>query len=131
MLIPLKIMHRFIEFAENYEKQYGNIASKNVIRGIFTTEKVEIDLHIEELEKNYRQLTPDQMVKIQLDYFIKNLEKALISEKVKHFVVIHGVGNGRLKTEIRRTLREDYPRLKFSDAPFDEYGYGATLIKIR
>ena len=130
MLIPLKVMHRFVEFAEDQEKRYGNVSSKNV-RGVFTSEKVEIDLHIEELEKNYRQLTPDQMINIQIDYFIKNLEKALISEKVKYFVVIHGVGNGRLKTEIRRILREDYPRLKFSDAPFDEYGYGATLIKVR
>ena len=130
MLIPLKVMHRFVEFAEDQEKRYGNVSSKNV-RGVFTSEKVEIDLHIEELEKNYRQLTPDQMINIQIDYFIKNLEKALISEKVKYFVVIHGVGNGRLKTEICRILREDYPRLKFSDAPFDEYGYGATLIKVR
>ncbi len=130
MLIPLKVMHRFVEFAEDNEKHYGDVSSKKV-RGVFTSEKVEIDLHIEELEKNYRQLTPDQMINIQIDYFIKNLEKALISEKVKYFVVIHGVGNGRLKTEIRRILREDYPRLKFSDAPFDEYGYGATLVKIR
>ncbi len=119
-----------VEFPENYDKKYTSDRKTDKLPGRFTSEKVEIDLHIENLEKNYRQLTPDQMLSIQLSHFVKVLEKALISDTVKYLVIIHGVGNGKLKTSIRKILREDYPALKFSDAPFEEYGYGATLIKI-
>ncbi len=120
-----------VEFPDDYDKKYSPHGKTDKLPGRFTSEKVEIDLHIENLEKNYRQLTPDQMLSIQLAHFVKVLDKALISDAVKYLVIIHGVGNGKLKTSIRKILREDYPALRFSDAPFEEYGYGATLIKIK
>jgi len=130
IIIPVKILHNKVEFASSDQK-YSATHNTTKLKGVFTTEKVEIDLHIEELTKDYRNLTPGEMIDIQINHFIKTLEKALISEKVKYLVVVHGVGNGILKTKIRSILREDYPKLKFGDAPFDEYGFGATLIKIK
>jgi hypothetical protein len=125
-------VRKFVEFPEDYDKKYvKHNSGANLLPGRFNNEKVEIDLHIENLEKNYRQLAPDQIMSIQINHFIKVLEKALISDPVKYLVVIHGIGNGRLKTSIRKILREDYPSLRFGDAPFEEYGYGATLIKIK
>lgn len=50
----------------------------------------------------------------------------------REIVFIHGVGSGRLKEEIRRILKEEYPACLFQDAPFSRYGYGgATLVTIR
>jgi hypothetical protein len=46
----------------------------------------------------------------------------------RKIVFIHGVGNGKLKLEIRRSLDRDYPQLKYQDASFQEYGYGATMV---
>ena len=44
---------------------------------------------------------------------------------------IHGVGNGTLKTELRKALGIEYKKLTYHDASFKEYGYGATLIIIK
>ncbi|MFP4019887.1 MAG: Smr/MutS family protein [Bacteroidales bacterium] len=46
-------------------------------------------------------------------------------------VFIHGVGNGRLRYELRKSLDKDYPDLDYQDASFQEYGYGATLVFLR
>ncbi len=123
-------INKTVEFSELYQKEQKK-PKNSLPQETFNSEKIEIDLHIEKLEKNYNLLSNDQMLDIQKKYFIQTLEKALQSTTVKHFVVIHGIGNGRLKMEIRRILREDYPKLKFEDAAMSEYGFGATLIKIR
>jgi dsDNA-specific endonuclease/ATPase MutS2 len=48
---------------------------------------------------------------------------------VKRFVVIHGVGKGRLRDEIRKQLSAD--NIEHYDAPLSKYGFGATEIIIR
>jgi hypothetical protein len=88
----------------------------------------EIDLHIEELLDDTRGLDNGQMLEIQKARFITALESGL-SSKTKKMVFIHGVGNGRLKHEIRRLLDTQYAGLvRYHDASFKEYGYGATMV---
>ena len=36
-----------------------------------------------------------------------------------------------IRYELRKTLDTKYPDLKYQDASFAEYGYGATLVIIR
>ena len=43
-------------------------------------------------------------------------------------IVIHGVGDGILKSEVRKILSK-YEHLHFFDAPYREYGFGATQIE--
>jgi hypothetical protein len=88
-----------------------------------------VDLHIEQLIDNPKAFTPAEMLDIQMEYFKGVLDDA-IRNKVKRIIFIHGVGNGRLKFEIHRTLDKKYPRLQYQDASFKEYGYGATLLII-
>jgi dsDNA-specific endonuclease/ATPase MutS2 len=53
------------------------------------------------------------------------------NQKAKRIVVIHGVGNGRLKQEIRSFLNGS-KRYQFCDADFSHYGFGgATQVDIR
>jgi len=94
------------------------------------TEMVEIDLHIHELLDNFANLTNTEMVKVQMDKFHEEMDKAIKSE-VKKIVFIHGVGNGTLKNELRRELQRKYAKYTFQDASFREYGYGATMVIIR
>jgi hypothetical protein len=89
----------------------------------------EVDLHIHELVDNYSGLSEGEILRIQLGKFASALEKA-IEGKAKKIVFIHGVGNGKLKFEIRKTLDTKYPDLTYQDASFKEYGYGATLVKL-
>ncbi|MCX7986425.1 MAG: DUF2027 domain-containing protein [Bacteroidales bacterium] len=92
----------------------------------------EVDLHIDKIvsPEQLSQLTTSQILEIQLDRFTFALESA-IKAKTKRIVFIHGVGNGKLRYEIQKTLRRKYPHLDFQDASFAEYGYGATMVILR
>jgi hypothetical protein len=88
----------------------------------------EVDLHIEELLEDIRGLDNSQILEIQKVRFITALELGFTS-KTKKMVFIHGVGNGRLKHEIRRLLDTQYAGLvRYHDASFQEYGFGATMV---
>lgn len=91
----------------------------------------EIDLHIEQLIDNYSNMSNGEILEIQLSKFNISLEGA-IRNKIKKIVFIHGIGNGKLKHEIRKTLDSSkYSHLKYQDASFKEYGYGATLVLLK
>jgi hypothetical protein len=85
----------------------------------------EIDLHIEEITPNIEGLSNAEIIQIQLAHFKKELDKCYLRQQ-KSIVFIHGIGNGKLKAEIRRELRE--ANLKFSDGSYDRYGSGATEV---
>lgn len=91
----------------------------------------EVDLHIHELIDDWKDLTPGEILKIQLARFETALEGGLNSPATKRMVFIHGVGNGKLKYEITKLLNSKYPKLRYQDASFKEYGFGATLVFLR
>jgi dsDNA-specific endonuclease/ATPase MutS2 len=72
-------------------------------------------------------LTDGEILEIQLRRFEMALETAL-NGNVRKIVFIHGVGQGKLKYEISKVLNKKYPDLKYQDASFKEYGYGATMV---
>jgi len=90
----------------------------------------EVDLHIGEIMENYSALSNGEIVEIQLGRFETALDTALLSNEQK-IIFIHGVGNGKLKNELRNKLDRKYPQLKYQDASFKEYGYGATMVYLK
>lgn len=90
----------------------------------------EVDLHIENLVENPAFLTPSEILNIQMARFATALEGAILARQ-KRIIFIHGVGNGRLKYEIRKTLDEKYSHLRYQDASYQEYGFGATMVILR
>jgi hypothetical protein len=90
---------------------------------------LEIDLHIESLVDDYRNLSSGEMLEMQLKHFESSLLEA-IQNKVQKIVFIHGVGNGKLKQEIISRLNKKYPDFQYQDASFKEYGFGATMVYI-
>jgi hypothetical protein len=90
---------------------------------------IEVDLHIEELLDNYSGLSNAEIVKIQLAQCRKAIDMALFKKSGK-LIIIHGVGNGTLKTEVRNLIRS-YENLQYFDAPAEKYGYGATEVDFR
>ncbi len=94
------------------------------------SEKRVIDLHIHELIDNESGLEPADMLHIQMLHFHKEMEKG-IQESVRRMVFIHGVGNGRLKMDLRKELDHKYKKYEYQDASFKEYGWGATLVILR
>lgn len=91
------------------------------------SEIMEVDLHIHEIVENESVLTDGEILDIQLRRFEMALETALRGN-VSKIVFIHGVGQGKLKYEISKVLNKKYPDLKYQDASFKEYGYGATMV---
>ena len=88
----------------------------------------EIDLHIEELVDSYSGLTNSQIIAIQLERFEQELD-FVIANNFKKLIVIHGVGNGRLKQEIIMILK-GVSGISYYDASYKNYGFGATEILI-
>lgn len=91
----------------------------------------EVDLHIDQIIDNFRELTPGEILDVQMARFRTSLEGAIHSASTRRIVFIHGVGNGKLKYELRKALDQDYPRLAYQDASFAEYGFGATMVMLR
>ena len=90
---------------------------------------MEVDLHIEELVDDHRGWSNAEILIFQIEKFEKVLNKAF-QVGTKKIVVIHGRGDGVLRYEIRRKLR-DYPGIEVYDAPWKTYGQGATEILLR
>lgn len=90
----------------------------------------EVDLHIEKLVSNYNNMSNAEMLLTQISHFRTKLDSA-IYRNVKKIVFIHGIGNGTLKHELRKNLEENYNDIKYQDASFKEYGYGATMVFLK
>ena len=89
--------------------------------------ELEIDLHIEELVDTHAGMSNAEIIQIQLKHLQRAIDKA-IAEHCRKLVVIHGVGNGRLKSEVHAIL--DSLKLRYHDGSYAKYGFGATEIVI-
>jgi hypothetical protein len=88
----------------------------------------EVDLHIEELLDNWNGMSNAQLLDVQLKRVQQEMDAA-IAAHMRKVIFIHGVGNGRLKTEVRRLL-SSYKNVRIHDASFARYGVGATEAEI-
>jgi len=91
-------------------------------------EFAEVDLHIEALCENPNRLSNHEKLQIQLDYFTRCIESAIL-ENYKKVIFIHGVGAGILKLELANIMQQ-YEFLEFFDASIARYGIGATEVLI-
>lgn len=89
----------------------------------------EVDLHVNKLIERVVGLTNTEILGIQMEAFRKELNRA-IRDNESEIIFIHGVGNGTLRGELRRTLDRDFSWCSQEDASFKEYGFGATRVRI-
>ena len=92
-------------------------------------EREVIDLHIENLIDSHNGMSNSAILKIQMTHFKSFLNKS-IDKKQRKIVIIHGVGEGVLRHEIRKELDIYHPYFEYCDASYDEFGYGATEIRL-
>ncbi|MBD0400537.1 DUF2027 domain-containing protein [Flammeovirga sp. EKP202] len=88
----------------------------------------EVDLHAEMLglDPNMGNST----LSMQILHFEKELDAAIVSG-MDHITFIHGVGSGKLKTEIQKRLSKHADVEYFEDARKEKFGYGATYVKLK
>lgn len=90
-----------------------------------------VDLHIENLIPNAHELTPEEMIKIQMDAVAKTIEMAHV-HRMTTLTLIHGVGNHYLKNKIRNYLNSQKQLvMNYKDGDMLKYGGGATEVTLR
>lgn len=136
-LIVLHSTNKTIEQAVNSSEINTVIAEKETLKKKPTKRikpkertqaTMEVDLHIHHLVKSSRGMTNFEMLNLQLQTAKRQLEFA-IQKRIQRIVFIHGVGEGVLKQELE-TLFRRYDNIKYYDANFQKYGFGATEVYI-
>ena len=89
-----------------------------------------VDLHIEKITNNYEQLTNFEMLTMQLNTFEKYYDLA-VAHKQKKLIIIHGIGEGKLKEELHDMLKLKKEVNSFVNQYHELYGYGATEIFLK
>lgn len=126
------------EIKVNYNDLKSALAQKEVKKRKNTLVKtkknknqggIEIDLHIEKLIGNKKNMTNYDILTYQLETARRELEFAL-ERNIPKIIFIHGVGDGVLKTELEYLFGR-YDRVYYNDAPYYKYGSGATEVNIR
>lgn len=90
----------------------------------------EIDLHIEALANDYDIMDASEKLQLQLVRFQQALDQA-IARNAGKFYIIHGIGSGKLKSEIHKMLKSYKEVRSFSNDYHPRYGYGATEIFLK
>lgn len=92
-------------------------------------DRFEIDLHIEELREMTTHFSNFEIVQIQMTACRAFVQES-ISINRKRIVLIHGKGEGVLKSEIHQYLdrlsNSSHVQLDYNDASYREYGMGGA-----
>lgn len=86
-----------------------------------------VDLHIDKVTNQWQDLSHIEMLDMQLNAFDKYYDLA-VAHHLPQLIVIHGVGEGRLKDEIHDRLKLKNEVKSFVNQFHHLYGYGATEI---
>lgn len=89
---------------------------------------LEVDLHADELLGTTAGMSGADILQYQKDYARGVMRRYYGKVKGAEVVFIHGKGDGVLKKELRRILRDEFPKCRVSDAPFGKYSTGATTV---
>lgn len=85
-----------------------------------------VDLHMENLTNSHSHMSNHEIVMFQLNHF-KNKLEVYKNRGIREFVVVHGIGSGKLKAEVRYILN-GYSKIEYMDDHISGYGVGATRI---
>ncbi|RXK58064.1 hypothetical protein ESA94_18800 [Lacibacter luteus] len=86
-----------------------------------------VDLHIEKIVNDWKHLSNFEILTAQLKEFEKYYELAVLHMQPT-LIIIHGVGEGKLRDEIHDLLRLKREVKSFVNQYHPLYGYGATEI---
>ncbi|MFT5777458.1 MAG: hypothetical protein ACI837_000390 [Crocinitomicaceae bacterium] len=119
--------------AINEDESFATIRHQ-VRQGILTGKRKaidvwEIDLHIESISDSHNGLSNGEILMKQMRELRTFYQRAR-SKRIRKIVIIHGVGQGVLKEEVR-SFFDRQEGLEYFDADYREYGKGATAVELR
>lgn len=124
------LIHEFLPFKEEQPPfELKSVVPKTFrkVHSMKELPKYELDLHIEQLRPDFKQLIPQEIINIQLAELQKYLLLAYVHQQDK-MVIIHGIGKGILRQEVHRLLSEQDFVGRFESGLQAGYGYGATVV---
>jgi hypothetical protein len=123
---PDKVFEEKFDTGDLYAKGYKSYDAKKARQHLEPARSV-IDLHIEKLSDDWKHLSNYEILTIQLKTFEKYYELSLAHIQPS-LIVIHGVGEGKLRDEIHDRLRLKKEVKSFVNQYDSRFGYGATEI---
>ena len=120
------LIYKVFQVTDTYLKAEDIKEKKLALNKTSTTP--EIDLHIEVLLENSSKLSAHEKFLFQLDIFKKFTNK-MLTERQSKFVVIHGAGEGKLKSEIQ-SLLQSRKGFKMHDKHISNGKVGASLVEV-
>jgi DNA-nicking Smr family endonuclease len=103
---------------------------KTKVTSVKDIPKYELDLHIEHLVDNPRDLQAAEIIQIQRAELEKYLQIAIQHQQDK-MVIIHGVGKGVLRNEVHQALKENRFIHSIDSGWQSGYGFGATIVHFK
>ncbi|MDP5169590.1 MAG: Smr/MutS family protein [Bacteroidia bacterium] len=88
---------------------------------------LEADLHLEELVDYPDKIPAGEALRIQLEEVARVLSDALVNH-ASSLVLIHGIGEGKLRQEVHAMLKRTPHVKSFEAADSRKYGQGATKV---
>ncbi|MBS1576029.1 MAG: Smr/MutS family protein [Bacteroidetes bacterium] len=123
---PDKAYEEKIDTSHLTAKGYKIYDAKNVRQHLPPARSV-VDLHIEKISDDWKRLSNFEIVTLQLKEFEKYYDLA-VAHHLPSVIIIHGVGEGKLRDEIHDLLRLKREVKSFVNQYHPAYGYGATEI---
>ena len=120
------LIYKVFQVTDTYLKAEDRILKKPTLK--IPSTFPEIDLHIEVLLENSSKLSAHEKFLFQLDIFKKFTNK-MLTERQSKFVVIHGAGEGKLKSEIQFLL-QSRKGFRMHDKHVSNGKVGASLIEV-
>jgi len=120
------VIYRKFNVTETYLKSVDLSQKKSPIKMSLIIP--EIDLHIEVLLAKSSHLSAHDKFLFQIEIFKKFTNK-MLKERQSKFVVIHGAGEGKLKSEIQ-TLLQSKKGFRMHDKHISNGKVGASLIEV-
>ncbi len=115
------------EVIPDYTNTYGQLYDASNARQNLEPARSMIDLHIEKLSDDWKRMSNFEILSLQLSTFEKYFNLA-IAHHQPNFIVVHGIGTGKLREEIHEILKHKKEVKSFVNQYHPSYGYGATEI---
>ncbi len=90
----------------------------------------ELDLHAEALIPNHESKSEEEILTIQISR-AKNYVQQAIDFRAQRVYIIHGVGSGRLQSEVNQMLRKIKEVKEAINEYHPRYGMGVTEVRLK
>lgn len=125
----------FDKVAKIHHFESGDVQAKDIDlvkpkrKKINTQDIPRLDLHYESFDTSRYEVSAHEKFTIQMNTF-KRFVNEHLKKKTTRILIIHGVGEGRLKSEILSCLR-GRRGYDMNDANYSQRGVGASYIDIK